>query len=294
MPARRRADGTGGVDTDVVAGQREDFQDDAGRNRTCGGTGRDQRDVVCNVQVILRVGARQTPTQHLGCVVGRPTADSVAVDGGGELLELARIQESGTDVDVPNAACTTAQRADDPHRQRSCRPPAHVLDDCASRLLVGHADDERPAPITGLVVDLETDPTEVPGSLVVSVHDCVLRPGPVAAFTVGPSVHPRHVGIVGNESRLSAGDDDLVPLDGASQRVVAVGPTQVVRRHEAGVGEFGVQQSGGVVENLLVVRRPIVCPSFDAFVDGGSFGCFHRCRHAPNSTRRRYRFGAVG
>ena len=44
-----------------------------------------------------------------------------------------------------------------------------------------------------------------------------------------------------------------MPLNGPTRRIVAVGPAKVIRRHEARVGEFGVQQGSGVVENRLIV-----------------------------------------
>ena len=109
----------------------------------------------------------------------------------------------------------------------------------------------------------------------------------VATLTIGATVNAGHDGVVGDEKRLALNVDQLMPLDGPTRWIVAVGPAKVIRRHEARVGEFGVQQGSGVVENRLIVGGSINCPTFDAFVNSCSVRRVLWCRHVSNSTRHR-------
>ena len=174
MPASGGTNDSGGIDMGGAAGQREDLQHDTPRYRTRRCPGCDQRNVIGNVQKIASVRTGQTPAQHVGYVVRRPTNDSVPVNGGGELVEPFGIEKAWTDLDVSSSALTAADRRDDPHRQRSQQTPAHVFHHRASRLLVGHTYNERPAAGTSFVVDFEAYAAEVAAPLMFAVNHSVL------------------------------------------------------------------------------------------------------------------------
>ena len=135
---------------------------------------------------LQRVGAGESPAEHVRGVVRRPTLDGLTVDRGGQVVELLRIEPVIVDLDVLHPASAPADRRHEAHGKRTDEPPAHVLHHGTGRLLVGDADDEGSSGRRGLVVDLEADPGEVAGPLMVAVHHGVERPHAIRPTPPGP------------------------------------------------------------------------------------------------------------